>query len=65
MSYSKEDAILELEQLVDEALEERDIEKALQIKNIYAKVGNEDGVEFWSLLARRWEREDDAHDQDK
>jgi hypothetical protein len=62
MSYTQQDARIELGMLIDETLDNRDIEKAFELREIFAKAGDYEQAEAWDKQAKQWENEDWAYD---
>jgi hypothetical protein len=63
MSYTTQDARAEWSGFIDEVLKTRDVEAAFQIRDEFARMGDEEQAEWWDAQARRWENEDWAHDR--
>ena len=65
MSTSKEDAKIEREYEIDEALNTRDSEGAYQLANQLKEEGDDELAEKLQTLAKKWDGENDAYDNER
>lgn len=61
--YSTTDARIEINNLMDEALQERNADKAFQAADLLARNGEDDVADYWLKLANRWNKEDWLYDE--
>ena len=63
MSYSQDDARLELDSIVEQAVKQRDVETLFAVARRFKEAGDDEYAETLRGLAKRFEREDWAHDE--